>query len=71
MLADICGTQHSKYILIAFMVPPNGHQGGTVCRFVAMSNKHTASRKVEWNGNFEARNLKNYIKTNHENSNIN
>ena len=33
------------------MVPWNGHQGGTVCRFVAMFDKHTALRKVEWNGN--------------------
>ena len=26
-----------------FMVPRNGHQGGTVCRFVAMYDKHTAT----------------------------
>ena len=43
----------------------------TVCRFVAMSDKHTASRKVEWNDNFEAKNMKNYIKPNHDNWKIN
>ena len=50
-----------------FMVPRNGHQGSTVCRLLTMSDKHTATEKIQWNGNFEAKNIKNSIKSNHGN----
>ena len=57
---------HESPIHASAKWPPGRRCGHLICY---MSNKAAAKCKVDWNSNFEAKYLKNYMKSNHRNLN--